>query len=146
MVFILIKYIKLLKALASSVFNDKILAFSTPNTEKLTTSHVQNAKIFGMDEQYHSTKQYGKNTKILVFFFFLIQLSFLFCHLSLSLSCCFSSSLTLFLTLIATDLTTMLLTSSCCLDLSFTLSPFTLSLLALYFSFDSLSLSLLATG
>ena len=68
MVFILIKYIKLLKALASSVFNDKILAFSTPNTEKLTTSHVQNAKIFGMDEQYCSTKQYGKNTKILFFF------------------------------------------------------------------------------
>ena len=85
MVFILIKYIKLLKALASSVFNDKILAFSTPNTEKLTTSHVQNAKIFGMDEQYHSTKQYGKNTKILVFFFFNSTFLSLLPSLSLSL-------------------------------------------------------------
>ena len=56
MVFILIKYIKLLKALASSVLNDKILAFYTPSTKKLTTSHVPNVKKFGIDEQYHSTK------------------------------------------------------------------------------------------
>ena len=57
MVFILIKYIKLLKELASSVLNDKILLFSiqVPKNE-LTTSHVPNAKNFGMNEQYRFTK------------------------------------------------------------------------------------------
>ena len=43
-----------LRALASSVLNDKFLVFRTPNTKKQPSSDVPNLKVFSMWLQCHS--------------------------------------------------------------------------------------------
>ena len=58
-----------LRALASGVSNAKYLAFGTPNTKKLLSSGVLNAKIFGMDEQCNLKFM---NCKIFTIFFLFV--------------------------------------------------------------------------
>ena len=62
-----------IRALTSGVLNAKILAFSTPNTKKLCTSHVL---TFSIDEQFYSISRTIRwNAKKNVFLIFLLCLS-----------------------------------------------------------------------
>ena len=72
-----------IRALTSGVLNAKILAFSTPNTKKLCTSHVL---TFSIDEQFCSISRTIRwNAKKMSFLFFIIPFSSS-TNLSLSLS------------------------------------------------------------
>ena len=68
-----------IRALTSGVLNAKILAFSTPNTKKLCTSHVL---TFSIDEQFCSISRTIRWNAKKMSLFFLLYLS----PLSLSLS------------------------------------------------------------
>ena len=75
-----------IRALTSGVLNAKILAFSTPNTKKLSTSHVL---TFSIDEQLCSisrTIRWNAKKMSLFFLLYLSPLAQISLSLSLSLS------------------------------------------------------------
>ena len=75
-----------IRALTSGVLNAKILAFSTPNTKKLCTSHVL---TFSIDEQFCSisrTIRWNAKKMSLFFLLYLSPLAQISLSLSLSLS------------------------------------------------------------
>ena len=73
-----------IRALTSGVLNAKILAFSTPNTKKLCTSHVL---TFSIDEQFCSISRTIRwNAKKMSLFFLLYHSPLAQISLSLSLS------------------------------------------------------------
>ena len=77
-----------IRALTSGVLNAKILAFSTPNTKKLSTSHVL---TFSIDEQLCSisrTIRWNAKKISLFFLLYLSPLAQISLSLSLSLSLC----------------------------------------------------------
>ena len=67
-----------LRALASSVLNDKFLVFRTPNTKKQPSSDVPNLKVFSMWLQCHSKYERVRTTnakKIYSYFIYTFSLT-----------------------------------------------------------------------